>query len=610
MRGWIPLLLVVAGVVTHANGLWGDFLYDDRTSILPEPAIRSLWPPWSAMWAAADSSYAGRPIPTLSLALNYALGGFDVRGWHAFNIAVHVLCGLVLFGVVRRTLDGPLLRERFGDWAEAIAGATALLWLVHPVQTVTVAYVTSRTESIMGLFYLLTLYCAIRAKGATHAGRWSAAAVAACALGMGSKESMVTAPLMVALYDVCFRTGSVRDALRERRNLYAGLASTWVLLAAIAVTGPRAKSVGFSHGVGPFEYLANQSLIVTRYLRLVFVPHPLNFDYGFTRPLGLANVLLPGLMLVALVGAVVHALVRRPPLGFPGAWFFGILAPTSTVVPVVTEVGSERRLYLAMAGGLVLLVIGGARILQRTIRSDDRRRFVAAGIVLVLAAGSSWASIRRNLDYRSRLAIWQSALRAMPDNPQAHYAYGNALTTAGRRAAAGPHYDETLRLMPDHLEARVNLGALRLSEGKVNEAISHFREALRANPELQVVHQNLGIIYQQQGRLSEADQSFREAMRLAPEWTEPLRGLAILLATHPDRSRRDPAEAVRLAERAVALTERRDDLYLAALSTAYEAAGRGEDALSTAREALDRAVENGTSNQDKLRARLTRLMRE
>jgi hypothetical protein len=70
MHRWIPLVLVVVGVVTHLNALDGEFIYDDRTSILPEPAIRSLWPPWQAMWAEEDSSFAGRPVVTYTLALN------------------------------------------------------------------------------------------------------------------------------------------------------------------------------------------------------------------------------------------------------------------------------------------------------------------------------------------------------------------------------------------------------------------------------------------------------------------------------------------------------------------------------------------------------------
>lgn len=609
MRPWIPLLLIVAGVAAHANGLWGEFLYDDRSSILPEPAIRSLWPPWSAAWAKTDSSYAGRPIPTLSLAINYALVGFDVRGWHAFNIALHVLCGLTLFGVVRRTLRGEWLREQTGAWADGFAATVALLWLVHPVQTVTVAYVTSRTESIMGLFYLLTLYCAIRARDTNRPARWNVAAVACCMLGMASKEAMVTAPVMVACYDACFRAGTLKETWRTRRGLYAALASTWVLLAVIVISGPRTKSVGFHHGVSAFEYASNQCLIVLHYLRLCFFPYPLNFDYGFVHHVPLGALMLPALALAALVAATIWALVRVPPIGFLGAWFFGILAPTSSIVPIVTEVGSERRLYLPLAAVIALSALGVRWLLQRAVPGPDRRRWLAAALVGLLATGGAWASARRNFDYRSRLSIWRSALRVTPDNPQAQFGYGNALNALGRRDEAGAHYQEAVRLKPDHWEAHANLAAVRLAQSRVNEAISQFEEALRIKPDLPAVHQNLALVYQQQGRLREASASFREAIRLDPNWAEPLRGLAVLLATTPDRRQRDPAEAVRLAQRAMELGDPIDDRFPTALSLAYEAAGRREDAIELAREALDRAVANGHPRQDELRARLTRLTR-
>ena len=177
MHRWIPLVLVVVGVITHLTALDGEFIYDDRTSILPEPAIRTLWPPWTAMWAADDSAFAGRPVVTYTLALNYAFGELEVRGYRAVNLAIHLLCTLALYGLVRRTLRLPRLRERFGESASALAGCVALLWMVHPIQTECVAYVTSRTESIAGLFYLLTLYGAARSLGDDPRGpRWRAVA--------------------------------------------------------------------------------------------------------------------------------------------------------------------------------------------------------------------------------------------------------------------------------------------------------------------------------------------------------------------------------------------------------------------------------------------------
>ena len=128
--------------------------------------------------------------------------------------------------------------------AAPLAAATALLWLVHPLQTECIGYISQRSESIMGLFYLLTLYCAIRASQSARAGRWGLAAIIACALGMASKEVMVTAPVMVLIYDWAFRSERFSAVWRKRWPLYVGLAGTWVILAALMATGPRSRSVG------------------------------------------------------------------------------------------------------------------------------------------------------------------------------------------------------------------------------------------------------------------------------------------------------------------------------------------------------------------------------
>src|SRR5204863_324194 len=151
------------------------------------------------------------------------------------------------------------------------------------------------------LFYLSTLYCALRAHqaGAIRAHqagrrrwRWQAAAIAACAVGMATKESMVTAPIVVLLYDRAFLYGSLREAVRERGVLYAGLAVSWLVLAALMWSSPRGLSAGFSaHDADVWTYLLNQTVMITRYLRLAVWPRGLVLYYGWPLSLNLDTVL-------------------------------------------------------------------------------------------------------------------------------------------------------------------------------------------------------------------------------------------------------------------------------------------------------------------------------
>ena len=209
----------------------------------------------------------------------------------------------------------------------------------------------------MALCYLTTLYCALRAWAHPDGWSWQLAAVAACAAGMASKESMVTAPLMVLVYDRVFLYPSLGAAFRERRALYIGLAATWVVLAVLMLGEPR-TSVGFDAGVSPWTYFLNQLPIIA----------PLPVAGGVAAPAGrrlrpaaarsaAADVIVPGLLVLALGVATLLALRRHRRLGFLGVWFFVTLAPTSSIVPIATEVGAERRMYLPL---MALAVLGGA----------------------------------------------------------------------------------------------------------------------------------------------------------------------------------------------------------------------------------------------------------
>ncbi|MCE0497832.1 MAG: hypothetical protein LV481_07805, partial [Methylacidiphilales bacterium] len=175
------LILVLAALGAYANSFSGPFLFDDLSAIRGNPGIRHLWPPWAPLLPPGELTVGGRPILNLSFALNYAVSGFNVWSYHALNLLIHILAGLILLGVVRRTLLQPVLREKFGADAWPLALAVALLWTLHPLQTEAVTYLSQRAESLMGLFYLLTLYAFIRTIGpSSDRGDWPVICVGAC----------------------------------------------------------------------------------------------------------------------------------------------------------------------------------------------------------------------------------------------------------------------------------------------------------------------------------------------------------------------------------------------------------------------------------------------
>jgi len=526
---WIPACaLVAATLVAFSGAVRLPFVFDDHGSIVENPYVTRLAQPFQAMRAPVQSAFAGRPVVSLTLAVNYALGGLDPATFHAWNIALHLVCGLLLFAIVRRTLALPHLAARFGHAADALAFVCALTWLVHPLQTEVVDYVTQRTESTMALCYLATLYAAMRAmsRAETHPGRWEMLAVLACLLGAGSKESMATAPIMVLLYDAVFVAGSVSSAIRARPRLYGGLALSWIIIGAIVVSGPRWRSAGFSSGVSPWTYLLNQPELVVRYLRLAVWPIGQVFDYGLPRQLTLADVWPFAAILIALLAATVAAWRGRRELAFLGTWLFVTLAPTSSIVPVATEVGAERRMYLPLIPLVIALVIGAHWLIDRLVSAAPARRTLIHAVCAGAVATTLIAlTIHRNAEYTTEARLWQTVLERRPQG-RAHYSYALELRQLGRRDEAIAHFESALADTP---EAHYALALEREADGRHEEAVAHYEAFLAAKPDdvnAPLAHVLLGRALDAAGHFDRAREQFAEALRMRPANSEARSGMA------------------------------------------------------------------------------------
>jgi tetratricopeptide (TPR) repeat protein len=490
-------------IAAYSHTLSVPFLFDDVPSIVDNPSIRHLP---AALFPPGDSTVGGRPTLNVSLAINYALGGNMPRGYHVTNIVIHLMAALVLFGVMRRTL-----RLTAENAATSIAFCAALLWAVHPLDTESVTYVIQRAESLMGLFYLLTLYCFIRGAIGADRGRafWYSLCVAACLLGMGTKEVMVSAPLIVLLYDRTFIAGTFSGAWRERRWVYMALAATWLALPFLVMsTHGRNGSAGFGNGVSPLDYGITQLPAIVHYLRLCFWPTPLIFDYGSALDPISFKVAVSGLIVVGLIAATIWAFFRHPRLGFLGATFFAILVPSSSIVPVITETMAEHRMYLALVPVVVLFVAG----LHRLLPSATLPVCVAIGAVFC------FATFERNGDYASEENIWRITAAELPTNERAQNNFGNMLARDPRRVnEAIAHFQEAIRLQPGYADAHYNLGlTLHKVPGRDDEAIKEYRLTLRLKPDYVDARNNLGNALESMGRLPEAMAQFQEALRLEP----------------------------------------------------------------------------------------------
>ncbi|WP_342750591.1 tetratricopeptide repeat protein [Termitidicoccus mucosus] len=668
-----------------ANTLRAPFVLDDGESIVTNASIRDFW---SLRWlnppAEMGETVSGRPVLNLSFAVNYALGGLDVRGYHLGNMLIHAAAALVLFGVARRVLSQcgsersgtpaaraerdsaeepgrsagiPACRPRaiarsaaFVFWkkisgasrqefstagrmpalrgwcasygerlseagAAGLAFAMALLWALHPLQTAAVTYVAQRAESLAGLFYLLTLYCFIRAaetgdsadrvaratrpwdcdaerrqhgrvahatqthgladRAAARGARWwGALAVTACALGMGTKETVVTAPLVALLLDRAFFAGSFREAWRRRWRLYGGLAATWLLLGALVLSNTgRGGSAGLGSEIGAWGYLLTQCGAIVRYLGLACWPASLVFDHGTPVAAGPGAVWWQALLLCALAAGTLRALWRNHAAGFLGAWFFLMLAPSSSFVPVSTQTVAEHRMYLALAAVVALACAGAWRVLAWVCGMGAQRgggnnaipkafqpfspsafRPLLWAALVCAAAALGAVTVARNAVYRTAVSLWSDTVEKRPDNPRARNNLGAALSAEGRTAEAAEQFRRAIALRPNHAFAHFNLGvalmldpraaldavaaergngtppdAAALRAEAVRQAEHHFRAALAAEPGNTDACVNLGKLLADSGRTAEAMEHYRSALAGDPAAQDARVNLAALL---------------------------------------------------------------------------------
>ena len=532
--------IVVAVCAAYLGSLGGAFLFDDLDSVPANPSIRHLS---GAIFPRGGATVSGRPVLNVSFALNYLAGGLEPWGYHALNVAVHAAAALLLLGIIRRTLVTRAAGSRPPATALAVAFAVSLLWALHPLQTESVAYVVQRAESLMGLFYLLTLYAFIRhAEGGAAAGAWSGVAFLACLLGMGTKEAMATAPLLVVLYDRCFVSGTFSEAWRRHRALLLGLAATWIPLALlVAGTGGRAGTAGFGSGVTWWAYLMAQLEAVPHYVRLALWPHPLVGDYGRLLPGTPAGLALGACAAVLAVTATVVGLVRAPALGFLGAWFLVTLAPSSSVVPVSTEIMAEHRMYLPLAAVVALLVLGLAA------RLPAGRAFGVVVFVVAMALGSLTAL--RCRVYQGPFEFWSDVASKMPRNAGAWNNLGVIEAARGDALSAVGDFHRALEAAPAFATAHYNLGKALTAAGRPAEAVAELRDALDFLPSDPSVHCGLGEALELQGRHEGAAEEFRTALRLDPGRADACFDLGGVLAEIGDlpRAAEAYAGAVRLS---------------------------------------------------------------
>ena len=545
------LFIVVVVLAGYANSFHGAFVYDDHVDIVQNYHLRRPWPPWR-LFLSPDTGavFASRPLVNLSLAFNYTVAGLAPESYHVVNITIHLLAALILFALIRHTLGRPGLETVFSRHRCLLSALVAVIWAIHPLQTESVTYIIQRLESMMGLAFLLVVYLSAKGFAARERGRWHAAAAAVFILGLGIKEVIAVAPLVVLLYDMTFESHSLTVALRRSRGLYLAFGVGTLIFLVFLWLGDTLRVVSMRPNFTAWDYMRTQPLVLTHYGRLLLWPDRLCICYSDWPPASPGETLVGLALFIALGIAVVDGLQKRRAAGFLGACFMICLAPSSSFVPL-RMMAAEHRMYLASAAPIIFIVTGGYWLWRKWQDGGRAKRtvgWVGLAVLLAIVGTLSWRTHLRNLDYRDEMALWQATLAISPDNTGALQGIGKVLLDRGRPRQALAYFRRALSIRSDLPKVINDLGVAHYQLDELDEAQACFQKALAIDPDRYKTLNNLGALWARRNNLQRALELMDKALSIRPGYLPALVNSATALL-----DLRRPALALRRLEKAMRL---------------------------------------------------------
>ena len=549
------VLAVALGTVYHdsfANG----FHYDDFHSIVENPHIRSLQrvPEFfvdPTLFSSMPERAMYRPLLLTTYALNYAIGAYEIAGYHIGNWLLHLGCALLVYALAIR-LHGRHRAALFG----------ALLFALHPLAAEPVNYISSRSESLAAFFYLAALLAYVLWRQGLGRVFWLLS-LAAFACGALSKSVAIVLPVALLAYE---RWGR-KDATRPDRQYWLHYLPYWAIVGAYLILARSWLSQSLGRPVrGPVEQLATQFKAAIYYVDLVIVPFRLSVEHAFSTAQGLADWTV--LSSFAAIASVAWLLARRPIVLLLSSWAILPLLP-STLVPLNVLV-NEHRLYLPLA----FIGVGCGYAMQRALHGRNR------WFALALLAACASITHARNPVWRDELSLWSDAVEKAPAMYRTHLHLGGALEKQGQIQAALRHYDRALALDSEAVEVEFNRGRALIALKQYDAALKAYLHCLELEPRYLPAQINLAALYQDLGQLSAAEELLRSSLRDRPSSAELWRRLGLL-----QKIQGRGAEAETMYARALeldpALTEARYNL-----GNLYRDQGRQAEALRQFRQLI------------------------
>ena len=581
MRWLIAIGLVGLTWAVFAQTLRHDFVnYDDPSYVYENPRIIAGLSLENVGWAFTHiHGQNWHPLTTISHMADSQWFGRNASGHHLTNVLLHSLTAALLFAA--------LYRLTRATWRSAIVAA---LFAVHPLRVESVAWIAERKDVLSGLFFMLTLLA--YAAYARRPGPWRYLTVCGCvAAGLMSKPMLVTLPAVLLLLDYW-----PMGRLSAKKITYTRCLLEKVPLILLVIGGGIATLLAQGSYIGAGENLpltwrvGNALVTYLIYLKQFFWPTGLIPFYPHPEhTLSFAQIALSATLLVTFSLAGLWQAKKRPYLLVGWLWYVGMLVPVIGLVQVGWQGHADRYTYLPEIGIGVVLVWGFAEMI-----GQGRKVRLLAGIAAVVTiAAISVVASRQTTHWKNSEALWRHTLEVTPDNDVAQTNLGVVLLGRGETGEAASHFETALRLRPDNVSAHINLGNVQLHDGRLEEGQRHLLRALALEPANSEGSNLLGVCLLQRGDVAGALQAWGRTLEFDPLNGNACSNLAWVFATNPNDVTRDGVKAEKFARQAMQVAGGRNALVLRTLAAALAEAGKFDEAIAAASQALAQARAEG-----------------
>jgi len=492
LKPFIFVVIIIAlGFTAYYNSTGGKFIRDDNSLIVDNSVVKS-WTNMSGIFTKDNIStptgkafHFYRPVQIITYMYDYSRWGLDPKGYHLTNILLHVLAALVLFWFFNT-----LCRD------STVSFVASTLFIVHPVHSEVVSYISGRADALSLFFILLAFIFYI--KSLERRGPFFYAIAFFCyALALLSRESAMIFPVLILLYHYSF-SGDVgsdnRKAGRLRRKfspvLFAGIVAITIAYIVLRTTYLKHLMPVYALSTTLTQRLPGFFVALANYIRLLFLPIGLHMEYGnklfkFSDPIALAGVAV----LVFLLALAFAARNKKRIVFFSVAWFLIALLPVSNLYPAGSYM-AEHWLYLPSVGFFLIIAEAAAAIYKKR-----GLKIVSVGLVAMLVAFYCHLTARQNAYWAEPVAFYETTLKHNLESPRAYNDLAIAYEKTGKHQEAIDVYTTMLRADPKNPDVYVNLAAIYIIIGKNEEAVELCNRAISLQPENATAHNNLAVAY-------------------------------------------------------------------------------------------------------------------